>query len=63
MSSLDDKKRIALLEGTLREILRIDHEADIDPHGSMGFDTALDGELLKQWQRIRSRAKNLLANP
>lgn len=63
MSTSDDKKRIVLLEATLREILRIDKDAEADQAGSMGFDTALDGELLKQWKRIRSRAQNLLANP
>ena len=60
MSNIDDKKRIILLEATIREILRIDNDAEADQTGSMGFDTALDGSLREQWHRIRRKAMHLL---
>lgn len=63
MSKINDRRRVALLEATLREILRIDREAEADTVGSLGFDTALDGLLLKQWRDIRRKAEHLLANP
>jgi hypothetical protein len=63
MSDIDDKRRIVLLEATLREILRINSDAEADKAGSMGFDTALDGQLLRQWKSIKRKAQHLLANP
>lgn len=62
MSSLNDKQRVALLEATLREILRIEREAATD-RTSVGFDAALDGKLLRQWLDIKRKAEHLLANP
>lgn len=57
---MTDEQRIALLEATLREILRINRTADEDNH-SMGFETALEGRLLAEWKSIRRKAERLLA--
>lgn len=57
-------QRIALLEGTLREMLRIDRAAiaaESDPtERSMAIETALDGRLRRDWQLLRERARRLL---
>ncbi len=63
MKSVDDKRRIALLEATLREIIRIDKEAETDQFGSMSMETSLDGQLLKQWRNIKRKAEHLLKDP
>lgn len=55
----EDARRAALLEATLREILRIDKEA-ASSDTSICYDDALDGKLLSDWQRIRSKATHLL---
>ena len=64
MSDLNDQRRIALLESTLREILRIDREAEADKAGgSVPLDTALDGSLLRRWRNIRRKAESLVGSP
>jgi len=65
MMTLDEQRKMALLEATLKEILSIDAAAATDPNkdGSMGYDLALDGPLLVRWQRIRSRAQHVLSMP
>jgi hypothetical protein len=60
MNNIDDKRQIALLEATLREILRINREATYDKGGSMDLETALEGELLVRWQDIKKKARTLL---
>lgn len=63
MNNDNDARRIALLEATLREMLRINREAEADTVGSMGMETSLDGQLLKQWRSIRRKAESLVGAP
>ena len=58
---MDDRTKVALLEGTLKEILRINEEAGkgCNP-GSMPFECALEGKLFYEWLDIREKAKGLL---
>jgi hypothetical protein len=58
---MDDVKKVALLESTLREILKIDEEAGKgNTPGSMPFYYSLDGDLRYRWIDIRHRARELL---
>ncbi len=58
---MNAEQKAALLESTLREILRLDEEAasGIRP-GCMPFQYALEGELRYRWIDIRVKAKKLL---
>lgn len=58
---LDDdmRRRIALLEATLRELLAIDKAAVYDPQ-CIDADSALAGPLLDRYRRMRRRAEQLL---
>ena len=54
-------QKAALLESTLREILRLDEEAGKGERaGCMPFQYALSGELRYRWIDIRVKAKKLL---
>lgn len=60
----DERRRMALLESTLREILRINKDATTDVGGgSADLETALDGKLLTRWRNIRRRAEHLVGAP
>jgi predicted metal-dependent peptidase len=60
VTDLDRKRRIAMLEATLRELLAIDAAAAIDTTGSMPADQALDGALLARYRRMKRKAEALL---
>lgn len=58
---MNDAQKAALLESTLREILRLDEEAGKGNRpGCMPFQYALSGELRYRWIDIRVKAKQLL---
>jgi hypothetical protein len=59
----EEKTRMNQLEATLREIIEIDTTAATDPYkdGSMSYDLALDGKLLRRWQHVKQRAATLLS--
>ena len=58
---MNDSQKAALLESTLREILRIDEEAAAGTRpGCMPFQYALSGQLRYRWIDIRVKAKQLL---
>lgn len=64
MTDDDAKRRLALLESTLREILRINKDATADAGGgSADMETALDGKLLTRWKNIRRKAESLVGVP
>lgn len=60
MNNLELRKQAALLEATLREMLRIADAAEQCPI-CVPFDAALEGEHARQWARIVARARGLLA--
>ena len=62
MNDIELRKRVALLEATLREMLRIADAAAQCPI-CVPFDTALEGEHERQWAGIVARARGLLARP
>ena len=58
---MNDTQKIALLEATLREILKVDEDAAKgNVPGCMPFQYALDGELRYRWIDIKMKAKQLL---
>lgn len=57
--TLDEERRIKMLEGTLREIRRISKEAEKDSE-SIPFEDALEGKLLKAWNKVRKQIDMLL---
>jgi hypothetical protein len=58
---INDAQKVALLESTLREILRLDEEAGRgNKPGSMPFRYALSGDLRLRWIDIRVKAQQLL---
>jgi len=58
---MNDAQKVALLEGTLKEILALDEEAAKGNRpGCMPFQYALSGELRYRWIDIRVKAKQLL---
>ncbi len=58
---MNAEQKAALLESTLREILRLDEEAARgDRPGCMPFQYALEGELRYRWIDIRVKARKLL---
>ena len=59
---MNAEQKAALLESTLREILRIDEEAARgDRPGSTPFQYALSGDLRYRWIDIRVKARKLLS--
>ena len=60
MSDLEKQKKIALLEATLREILRLEKIASTDLT-AIAFDDIFDGGRNEQeWKNIRRRAARLV---
>ena len=58
---MNDAQKAALLESTLREILRIDEAAaQGNQPGCLPFQYALSGELRYRWIDIRVKARKLL---
>jgi len=57
--TLDEERRMKMLEGTLREIRRIAKEAEKD-NLSVSFDDALEGKLLKAWNKVARQIDMLL---
>lgn len=57
--NLNTERKIALLEGTLKEIIRIDKEAT-NGDDQVSFEDALDGRLRSQWRNIIHKAKILV---
>lgn len=48
--TLDEERRMKMLEATLREVRRIKQEAEKDPL-TVPFEDALEGDLLKAWRQ------------
>lgn len=57
--TLDEERRMKMLEGTLREIRRIAKEAEQDIT-SISFEDALDNDLLKAWLKAKKQINMLL---
>ena len=57
--TLDEERRMKMLEGTLREIRRIAKEVEKD-NLSVSFDDALEGKLLKAWNKVARQIDMLL---
>jgi hypothetical protein len=58
---MNDAQKVALLEGTLREVLRINDEASKGhTPGSLPLEVSLEGSLLYAWIDVREKAKGLL---
>lgn len=57
-----DKRRLAMAEGLLREVLRIAAAAQVDP-ASVPIADALDGRLRQDWALVVQRARTLVGAP
>lgn len=55
-------RRIALLEATLREMLRLTSACATSPT-SVPLEDALDGQLLREWRKMERRARSLVGVP
>ena len=55
----DEQRRMALLEGTLREVRLISEQAKTTT-GCMDPEVALDGVLLRRWRRLRKQIDSLV---
>lgn len=63
MSETDNLQRENnLLRSSLREMLRIFKEAEVES-GSIDPDASLDGDLLKRWKIAKRRAQQLVGTP
>lgn len=56
---MNDVQKLALLEASIREILRINSESEKDIQ-SIPIETALHGKLRREWLQIIGRAKSLV---
>jgi len=59
--TLDEKRRMAMLEGVLREIRSISLDAVRDP-ASIDPETSLDGKLLERWRKVMHQTNQLLGS-
>ena len=57
--TLDEQRRMAMLEATLREIRRIAADSEKDPT-SVPLKDALEGQLLRRWKKVSSQINMLL---
>lgn len=57
--TLDEERRMKMLEATLSEIRRIKKEADKDPL-AVPFEDALEGNLLKAWRKAMKHIDMLI---
>ena len=57
--TLDEERRMKMLEGTLREIRRIAVVAEQDDQ-SVSFEDSLEGPLLKAWLKVKRQMNMLL---
>lgn len=58
----DEQRKMVLLEGAVREILRIADASKSDAT-SVPIDAALDGQLGREWRAIERRARALVGGP